>query len=279
MKVGIWDSTFAHDVCSTGWAVPEHIEYVRYPQAFDGPVLFTDGFINRPEVDTVQAPVKIAWLHEPECLYPEVYALARANAHKFYFVLTYKADLLTLPGFRYMPYAGVWVPRGEWGLRPKLRLCSMLYGAKQATAGHRLRHAIAPAVAEYGVDFFGARGLPVDYGPQTKMGVLRSYAFSIVTETCRQDNLFTEWLLDCFSLGTIPVFWGCPNVGDFFDARGVLSFETAEECREVVARLSFELYQSLLPYAAENLRRVAEYAVAEDWLYANVLKAFDGVPA
>lgn len=278
MQVNLFDNTFRHDVCSTGWAVPAHIQYVRDQAEFDGVTLFVDGFINRPEADSVQSPVKIAWLHEPQCLYPQVYADAVFNAHKFDFILTYQAELLERPGFRFMPYGGVWVPRNQWGLAPKTRLCSMLYGAKRATAGHRIRHAIAPLVARLGVDFYGARGLPVDYSPQTKETVNRPYAFSIVTETCRQDNLFTEWLLDCFALGTIPVFWGCPNVGDFFDAGGVLSFETADECAEIVAGLSWELYERLRPHAAENLRRVADYAVAEDWLYANVLKAFDGVP-
>lgn len=275
MIVNLFDNTFRHDVCSTAGATPAHFAYVRDQVQHDGVTLFVDGFINRPEADWVRSQVKIGWLHEPECLYPQVYADAVGNAHKFTFILTYRADLLTRPGFRFMPYAGVWIPRAEWGLRPKLRLCSMLYGAKQATAGHRLRHAIAPAVAEFGVDFYGARGLPVAYGPQTKVSVLKSYAFSIVTETCRQDNLFTEWLLDCFALGTIPVFGGCPNIGDFFDARGVLSFETVEECRAIVAELSMDRYQSLVSFAAENLRRVADYAVAEDWLYANVLQMYD----
>lgn len=279
MIVNLFDNTFRHDVCSTGWAVPAHITYVRDQVQHPGVTLFVDGFINRPEVDQVECPIKIGWLHEPQCLYPQVYADAVRQAHKFDFVLTYHTQLLELPGFRFMPYAGVWIPRYQWGLSPKSRLCSMLYGAKQATDGHRLRHAIAPAVADLGVDFFGARGEPVNYGPETKRRVLLPYAFSIVGETCRQPNLFTEILLDCFAVGTIPVFWGCPNVGDFFDARGVLSFETVDECRALVAGLTYELYESLLPYALENLRRVADYAVAEDWLYRNVLRAYDQVPA
>lgn len=279
MIVNLFDNTFRHDVCSTGWAVPAHVQYVRDRQAHPGVTLFVDGFINRPEADQVDSPVKIGWLHEPQCLYPQVYADAVFNAHKFDCVLTYHAELLARPGFRFMPYAGVWVPRAQWSMHAKIGLCSMLYGAKQATEGHRLRHAIADAVGAYDVHFFGARGTPVDYSPRTKVTVLARYAFSIVGETCRQENLFTEILLDCFATGTIPVFWGCPNVGDFFDERGVLSFETADECASLVGELSLGLYDSLSRYAQENLRRVADYAVAEDWLYRNVLQAYEGAAA
>lgn len=277
LQVNLFDNTFRHDLCSTGWAEPAHLEYVRDRFRHPGVTLFTDGYLARQEVDLVESPVKIGWLHEPRCLYPQVYADAVVHAHKFDCVLTYHAELLGRPGFRFMPYAGVWIPRPRWGLLLKSQLCSMLYGAKKATEGHRLRHALAPAVAVPYVDFYGARGVPVDYSPETKLRVLGRYAFTIVTETCRQDNLFTEILLDCFAVGTIPIFWGCPNVGDFFDARGVLSFETVEECVAIVRDLSFDRYRSLLPYAQENLRRAADYAVAEDWMYEHVLKAYLGV--
>ncbi len=275
MAVNLFDATFAHEVCSTAGAVPAHVRYVRDQRAWDGVTLFTDGYLTRPEPDQVACPVKLGWLHEPPGLIPQVYADAVRAVDRFDAVLTYHPDLLARPGFRFMPYGGVWVPRAEWGMRAKTRLCSMLIGAKSATAGHRIRPAIADAVAGLGVDFYGARGEPVPYGAATKLRVLASHAFSIVGETDRLDNLFTEWLLDCFALGTVPAFWGCPNVGDYFDARGVLNFETPEQCAQLVAGLSFDLYESLLPFAAENLRRVAEYAVAEDYMYRHILRAYE----
>lgn len=275
MQVGLWDSTFAHAACSTAGAVPAHFEYVRYPMRHDGVTLFTDGFIGRRESAVVESTVKLGWLHEPPCLIPEVYADASLFADRFDAILTYHPDLLMRPGFRFMPYAGVWIPETEWGLRPKTGLISMLIGAKRATEGHRLRHAVADAVEHLGVDFYGVRGVPVDYGWQTKLRVLGPYAFSIVTEACCIDNLFTEILLDCFAVGTIPIFWGMPNLADFFDARGVLSFETPEECAAIVHGLTWEHYSELFPHAQENLRRVVPYVVAEDWMYDHILRAYD----
>lgn len=275
MTVNLFDNTFRQSDCSTAGAVPEHMRYVRDRHLFDGVTLFTDGFTAWPIADSVHSRVKLGWLHEPPCLIPDVYADAVGNAPRFDAVLTYHPELLGRPGFQFMPYAGVWIEREHWGMREKSRPCSMLIGSKSATEGHRLRPLVADAVADLGVDFFGVRGYHVDYGPAAKRAVLGDYAFSIVGEACRIDNLFTEILLDCFAVGTIPIFWGCPNIGDFFDSRGVLSFETPAQCAAIVRGLSMDLYESLAPYAAENLRQVADFAVAENWLYDHILRAYE----
>jgi len=68
-------------------------------------------------------------------------------------------------------------------------------------------------------------------------------------------------------------------VGDFFDARGILPFETLDECAEIVRGLTPELYETMRPYAAENLRRIREYDVTDDWIYEHHLKQYDPVTA
>lgn len=273
MIVNLFDNTFRHDVCSTAFAVPAHFSYVRDQYRHDGVTLFVDGFTDWASSDHARSPVRLGWLHEPRCLIPELYERAPANASRFDAVLTYDAELLRLPGFRFMPYGGVWIERRHWGIGRKSALCSQLVGAKTATPGHQMRHRVA-ALGMFPQQF-GVYGQAVDYSAETKRRVNQPYYFTIVTETCRSENLFTEWLLDCFAVGTVPIFWGCPNVGEFFDPAGILSFETAEQCAELVAGLSVGLYHAMLPAIRHNLRMVEQYSVAEDWLYANVLKAYD----
>lgn len=277
LTVNLFDDTFRHAQCSTGWKAPKHIQYVRDQMEWDGITLFVDGYVNSPIVDRVKSKYKIGWLHEPQCLHPENYLAASNNITKFDFILTYYEPLLKfLPGFfRFAPYAGTWIPRKHWGLRAKTKLVSMLYGDKRATEGHRIRHEIANAVRPLGiVDFYGFEGEAVDYSPETKLKVLGDYAFSIVTETCWQENLFTEILLDCFTVGTIPIFWGCPNVGEFFNDQSILSFNSGVNLAEFFVKkfISFELYQALSGAIKDNLNRVADYEITEDWLYENVLR-------
>lgn len=243
---------------------------------FDGVTLFTDEWINNDVVDRVSSRYKIGWLHEPYCLHPETYERARRNAHKFDFILTYHRPFLDYgPKFRFTPYGGTWVDKTMWGIKPKTKLCSMLIGEKMSTAGHRIRHEIADMVDTEGlpVDFYGVKGQPVDYSQQTKYTVLADYAYSIVTETCREDNLFTEWLLDCFALGTIPIFWGAPNIHEFFNTDGILQFDTVDRLYKILAGLKLSDYKPAQVYG--NLIWLAQYAVTEDWLYQNVLKELE----
>jgi len=272
ITVNLFDNTFRHDVCSTAGKVPRYFSYVRDQMDFDGITLFVDGYVNRPEARQVRSRYKVGWLHEPPCLHPEDYEGNPTDV--FDFILTYYAPLLERPGYRFAPYGGVWLPRVEWGLRPKTKLCSFLIGTKTATEGHRLRQEVAGVLGD-SVDYFGARGTPTEYGWRCKRDVLADYAFSIIIETCKLDGEFTEILLDALAVGTVPIFWGADDIGKFFDTRGMLRFDKADEAPAIVKALDFKLYRSLLPYAAANLRTVSEYEVTEDWLYTHVLKELE----
>jgi hypothetical protein len=97
------------------------------------------------------------------------------------------------------------------------------------------------------------RSTPIGYGQETKHAVLDNYCFSIA-ETCREDNLFTEWIVDCFALGTIPIFWGAPNIDRFFNAKGILQFDTVDRLYKILARSRADWYAKL-PEAYHNLNR------------------------
>lgn len=285
MLVNLFDFNFRQSVCSVAYQTSQHIEYVRDRLDFDGVTLFTDAYINDPIVDRVRSRCKIAWLHEPYCLHPDIYQATLLNAHKFDLVLTYYQPYLDMAtdrfapynNFRFCPYGGTWIDRKDWGIKPKTKLCSMLIGSKMSTSLHRLRHEMADMIQayEYPVDFYGVRGEPVGYGQETKLTVLADYAFTIVTETCYESNLFTEWLLDCFTLGTVPIFCGFPNLGEFFDIYGVLEWDKSKRLARHLEQISFDTYQEMLPAISSNLEQMQAYAVTEDWLYLNVLKEYE----
>ena len=279
MLINLFDSNFAHDNYSTAYQTSQHITYVRDQMTFDGVTLFTDEWINNPIVDEVQSRYKIGWLHEPYCLHVPTYERAEANFSKFDLILTYHQDFLERypDKCRLAVYAGTWIDKRDWSIKPKSKLCSMLIGSKLATEGHRIRHDIAEMIEASGfnVDFYGARGEPVGYGQETKYKVLADYCFSIVTETCREDNLFTEWIVDCFALGTIPIFWGAPNIGDFFEIKGILQFDTVDRLYKILSSLRAMDWASNLSAIYTNLSKVEYYSITEDWLYLNVLKEFE----
>lgn len=279
MWVNLHDSNFAHDNFSTAYQTSQHIQWVRGLTSFDGVTIFTDEWINNPIVDSVQSRVKIAWLHEPYCLHISTYERAETNFHKFDSVLTYHRDFLERypDKCRLAIYGGTWIDKSDWSIKPKSKLCSMLVGSKMSTEGHIIRHDIAQMIKEqgYNVDVYGVGGHPVGYGQEVKKMLLNDYCFSIAVETCREDNLFTEWLLDCFALGTIPIFWGAPNIYEYFEPSGILQFDTVDRLQKILAGLTTGQWVKQLPAIYLNLLEMQGYSITEDWLYQNVLREFE----
>jgi hypothetical protein len=71
--------------------------------------------------------------------------------------------------------------------------------------------------------------------------------------------------------GTIPIYWGCPSIGDFFDTNGMLIFDTLDELQSTMNNLNKELYDSKLESIKHNFEEAKKYLVADNIIY-NKLK-------
>jgi len=144
---------------------------------------------------------------------------------------------------------------------------SYLTSSKTMCAGHYFRHEIykrLPAsigqleVTKYMSSAGG--GMP-EAQPQLecKRPLLYPYHYSIVMENGKRTNWITEKLIDCLVSRTIPIYWGAPNVGEFFDARGILSFDTYEDLSRILEGLTPEFYQSRAEAVEHNLHEAMKY--------------------
>ena len=59
-----------------------------------------------------------------------------------------------------------------------------------------------------------------------------------------KDYYFTEKLLDCFLSGTIPIYWGCPSIGDFFNTKGMIIFDDLLELKDKLKMCTKEYYEN-----------------------------------
>ena len=53
--------------------------------------------------------------------------------------------------------------------------------------------------------------------------------FSIAIESTSVENYFSEKLIDCLITKTIPIYWGCPNIEEFFDTRGMIIVNSVDD--------------------------------------------------
>ena len=139
------------------------------------------------------------------------------------------------------------------------------------TEGHRFRMQClqgiiklnSPSVDLYGVGLREIKG---------KIEGLKAYKFSIAIENGVHDNYFTEKILDCFLTGTIPIYRGCNNIGEFFNTKGFLIFNTEDELVNIVNNLTEEDYSSREVYIKENYNKAKQYTYSNDVLFKKYLK-------
>jgi hypothetical protein len=80
--------------------------------------------------------------------------------------------------------------------------------------------------------------------------------FHVAVENIKSNNWYTEKIGDAFASKTLPIYWGCPNIGEHFDKRGIISFETKEELLNIINNLTPDDYYSRLPYINKNYELV-----------------------
>jgi hypothetical protein len=85
-----------------------------------------------------------------------------------------------------------------------------------------------------------------------KKCLFEGFQFSIVLENSQQKNYFTEKIIDCLITKTIPIYWGCPNISEFFDTTGWLFFHNFESLLEIINNLDETYYEKFLDVINKN---------------------------
>ncbi len=162
-----------------------------------------------------------------------------------------------LPNARALPLTTTWIAHPESIDVAKIKRMSLIASGKKNLPGHRMRHQLATWISQTRVD---VDLLGRDFQPfEKKEEGLAPYQFSVVIENCREPAYFSEKLIDCFLCGTIPIYWGAPDVAQYFDSRGMVICQNAKEVQDAIATLSSSDFECLGIYAAENRRRALSY--------------------
>lgn len=90
---------------------------------------------------------------------------------------------------------------------------------------------------------------------------LAPYRYSVSVENSSHQDYFTEKLMDCFLAEAFPFYWGCPNVGDFFDDRSYVLLDTRQFIQAIDViddAMKNELHIRNKHYILESKRLVLE---------------------
>lgn len=229
--------------------------------------------------------IVIADIHEAPHLMNQnqVYDLVLKNYTMFDYILTYDEDLLKLPNsvFRNGGYECVLnknihkhnyptlADESLFSIYEKTKNISFITSNKKFTEFHRFRNECVELLSNNNndVDIYGLGYNEIE----GKIEGIMDYKYSIAIENGLHMNYFTEKLLDCFLTGTIPIYKGCPNIGDFFDINGIITFDTKDELITIIDKIKKNEYiidNSIINY---NYNRALEFCYDNDRFYEKYL--------
>jgi len=207
---------------------------------------------------------KVAWLLEPSALHPENYIAAQKQYYKA--VLTHEQKYARkYENWHYYPFGGSWIDLEKWSLPEKKKPVSLILSEKNTLAGHKLRHEALKVEATF--DIFGRGYNEV----KSKREALEDYAFSVVIESNQTPGYFSEKIIDCFATGTVPIYWGDPEISTYFFSNGIIPWDgDLDELEDLLCFIRsnwYALYKRLYKYVAMNQRRAIDFAICEDNIY------------
>jgi hypothetical protein len=223
---------------------------------------------NLPPTDNYRVYVD-TWEPRSSC---ESVETIHKHANRFDLILTLDDELAKLPNANLLVGGTPWVY--PWSPPHKEFSVSFLCTSNNYLPGYEIRHILwANQHRIYALPrkFWSSRIRPVDLnrmiplrtdGQNEKVELFHSM-FSICPENTAQRNYFTEKVLDCFATKTVPVYWGCPNIGDYFDTRGMIMVDNIEDLFKKVNSITEETYQQMLPYVEDNYSRSLKYAMPD----------------
>lgn len=196
---------------------------------------------------------------EPDTVHAKNLKRAYKARNSFFAILSKSDDLLgRLENGLFLYFGSTFIDDIELIDSTKSRHMSLIASGKRDLEGHQLRHRM--------VDFAREAGLDVDvmgrgYKPfERKEDGLQSYRFSVVIENTQEAHYFTEKLVDAALCRTVPLYWGCPNIADYFDTSGMIICDTEEELRQKMSDVSLKDYTSRADALERNYASAVQHA-------------------
>ncbi|KAB7610073.1 hypothetical protein F9L33_15310 [Amylibacter sp. SFDW26] len=196
---------------------------------------------------------------EPDAVHQVYLSFARWLNWRFYKVMTKNAPLLgKIKNGLFLYFGSTFLTDIDQIDTTKNKMASLIASARRNLEGHKLRHEIVDHIRNIGldVDIMGRGYKPFD----NKADGLAPYRYSIVIENVREKDYFSEKLVDACLCETVPIYWGVPNVADYFDPRGMIICTSAAEINAALEQTSVSDYESRMEWIKKNKQFAYEHA-------------------
>ena len=238
---------------------------------FNNLVVYTDFHVKKAR--NFNDPHRIAWFIEsPKPTAGGInFVKKKSNQQLFDKILTSYLPLLEKGDpFVFAPVAFAEDPNInlDQTIKNKSKMVSIIASEKSWAPGHEKRH---QSISQYHEKIDGIFGRAYKPIPLNYDGIL-DYRYHIVFENRNEDFYFSEKLMDCLLCGAIPIYWGCPSIGKFFNMDGFIRINSVEELGRILDNLSEEDYKRRLDAIRENYKTAKYYVHFDKWLRVELEK-------
>jgi len=158
--------------------------------------------------------------------------------------------------------------------------------------GHRIRHRFSKHmcdICQNDIDMYGSvknldmfKGILVQEANElTRLGkrgnfldktkTIFNYKYHLCMENSQVVNYFTEKITDALLMWSIPIYWGCPNIFDFFLEKSVITFDATNinEVFRIQKHIDQELDEQTIAAIAFDRHRILD-----EYNFCNILDKF-----
>ena len=262
-KYNLVGDTFTHLTNGNkGYSVHgKESKYIEWVKDGGDATFYIDNTINQGITDKRDG-IKYLWLLESKYIQPNLVESIINNRQlvedNYEIIFTHDQRLLDLgKKYKWVPAQGFWIKEPK--IYDKSKMISMISSNKNMCEGHRLRLQWVDSIGDQ-LDLFGRGFNEIE----NKEEGLCDYMFSVAIENGQYETYFTEKILDCFATGTIPVYLGAPDIGNYFNLDGIINLSKEFDVSE-------ELYHSKIEAVKDNLERAKRMEILEDFIWENYL--------
>ena len=205
------------------------------------------------------ADVKVCVQNEPPSVKSWTTQMILDHSDIFDLIISWNEDLNHLPSFRRTIIGDCWI---DWDTfkAQKTKQISFITSDKAWAPGHKVRLDVWEGLED--VDSLNGFKLIKHKSPPmmpNKNFIFEDSKYSIAIENQQLPNMVTEKIIDCFASKTIPIYWGAPNIGDYFNMSAVLTFNTLYELKDILDNLDESYYDDNIDIVEENFEKSKQY--------------------
>ena len=228
------------------------------------------------------------------------YNYLKTNFCKFDYILCFDPSQINSSNTIQLICGGTWIDKSDYiniDISLKKFKISNLCGTKQYTHAHNLRihlYMNQSIFNTYPITFFrtppnghgsynGAILPDINNNPiigsehKAKINLFKDFQYSIIIENTKEISCFSEKIIDCLITKTIPIYYGCENISDYFNTDGWIILRSDDIIKELYEKLSLlneEYYSKYSNTIEDNYKKAIKYRCS----ITNLFQAMNTIP-